>query len=419
MQALLLQTFYGFGMSAINNFVYTRMYALFTVFALGLLLAILKLDDKQAYENKYLFAISSLIFLGCMTHYHFYVYACFLILIKLLIMLYDKQYKSAGKLAVTALLPVILAIAVYPAIITHMQTSPRSAEAFGGLQHEDPLLKLCWIFMYAANYIIGLNIELSERLAADLYAFINITAKLFLPLLLVLPTLLFFKKKNRTEDTQKPSRIKIFLQKHDFKNIFLIFLPALLFCIVIAPTVAKFFIRFFARFFFFLMPIFCLGILLFLRALFSKVLSKTFHVNLLLAITIATFCLFSHLNDTENFTLQIPGHMTEKTYLEKVENKAIFWLTPGHGALHAMAPLFMHAKQVFPSRLENLNKISQEIRTMSKTEEILLFVPTTLKKDEKILQALIDADIENITHHGKYFSWLYYNVYSLSKSSKE
>ena len=411
-QALLLCAFYGFGISAINNFVYIRMYALFTVLSLGLLLAVLKLGDKTTSENKCLFAISLLIFLGCMTHYHFYVYAFFLILVKLLIFLYDKQYKSAGKLATAALIPVILAITIYPAIITHMQTSPRAREAFGGVKHEDSLWKFCWVFMFAINYITGLSFELSETLATALYTFIDVSANLF-PLLLLIGAIFCVKQENKSKAIKTLSHFKTVMPKDEFKDKLLIFIPVLLFWITIAPTLKKEFYLFIARYFFFLMPIFSLAIFLALRSILSKIFKKTAYLNSFLGLIITIACLFSNVNDTKNFTLPVDDCFTAKTYSNLVQNKSIFWMTPGEGELHAMAPLFMCTKQIFPSRLENLDKISQAIKTLPKTEEILLFIPEFLKKDTEVLQEVTTTG-SDIVYLGRCFSWLYYNVYTFN-----
>ncbi|NLM16871.1 MAG: glycosyltransferase family 39 protein [Candidatus Riflebacteria bacterium] len=412
LQALLLCAFYGFGMSAINNFICIRMYALFTVIALGFLLAVLKLADKQASENKCLFAISLLIFLGCMTQYHFYVYAFFVILVKFLIMLYDKQYKSAGKVAAAALIPVILAIAIYPAIITHMQTSPRAIEAFGGVKHEDALLKFCWVFSYAMNYILGINFQSAQEALTYLYAAIKTFKEFFFPVTSIF--ILLCCLKNFREKIS--ARVKDFIDSHQIylRELCIVFTPAILFCIIIPGTIRRSFFTLYARFFFFLMPIFCLALFLVFRFFLGKFSSKEIFINTALLIVISISCLYSHFNDLKNFTLPLPKPLSMEHYSELVNNQSVFWIYSFPQYIHQIAPLFKESKRVYPTTVKNFDTVlKSELKTTSPmTEKHLLFLPVPLRKNKEV-KNIIKSHGRDIKYIGTCFVCYSYNIYEI------
>ncbi|MEE6207837.1 MAG: hypothetical protein VZR95_07285, partial [Alphaproteobacteria bacterium] len=89
--------FYGFSIPAICCVTYIRNYMLFTteltgLFLLAVCMAQSARDDKQQLFYTYLFGYAAVLFLGCMTHYYFYIVAFFLCAGLCLLLLIYKRY---------------------------------------------------------------------------------------------------------------------------------------------------------------------------------------------------------------------------------------------------------------------------------------------------------------------------------------
>lgn len=151
--ALLVCFIYGFSSAAMDCFVYTRMYTVLTLFCLLLLYTYLSSVDNNTSLSKFL-AIFSIVALGGLTQYHFYIYAFFLTLIFVIYLFLNKSYKSFWTLSTGAILGVISANLYFPYFYQHATNSPRGTEA---LSFQDRISPCIRAFSYFFQETLGLN----------------------------------------------------------------------------------------------------------------------------------------------------------------------------------------------------------------------------------------------------------------------
>lgn len=125
--ALLTSLTYGFSAGSIDCFIYIRMYSLSTMFFLLLLnLYLTYLDNKFTLLR--FFTIATVVFLGGLNHYHFFVYAFILTLTYIIVCLIDKKYKSFYGVSFAAIVGVILFFLYFPAFAFQIENTPRASE---------------------------------------------------------------------------------------------------------------------------------------------------------------------------------------------------------------------------------------------------------------------------------------------------
>lgn len=181
--ALLTCFIYGFSAIAIDCHIYIRMYSLSTLFFILLLyLYLICLENKCSLFH--LSCIVLTIILGSLTHYHFFVYAFFLTLSLVVLLLKDKDYKKTCYISFSVISGVILSLIHYPYLFIHLKTSPRGTEVFELFDRISPIFKT---YANIWKEFIGLNSTLATYLS------------LFIFSLVFLITIVSFIKKNYKE----------------------------------------------------------------------------------------------------------------------------------------------------------------------------------------------------------------------------
>ncbi len=123
--------FYTLSGCGTGNYLYLRVYALFTFFVLALLYTMVKFIKKK---NKFInfFFLPVLTILGCMTHYYYLVIAFFLTLFSILVLFLKKKFIDGIKLGFTMLVSVALFFLLYrPAFIMLLPYFAREASVGG------------------------------------------------------------------------------------------------------------------------------------------------------------------------------------------------------------------------------------------------------------------------------------------------
>lgn len=112
---LLTVLFYGFTTGALNTYIYMRMYAMLTMFAVLLAYLHLRLYNKNfEHIKKELILILLTVFLGCFTHYYFFVLAFFFAACTCIYLMIKGRWKKFAFYACSMLSGVGITFAVYP-----------------------------------------------------------------------------------------------------------------------------------------------------------------------------------------------------------------------------------------------------------------------------------------------------------------
>lgn len=104
--------FYVLSGCGTGNYLYLRVYALFTFFVLALFYTMVRFIKKKHKLRDYLFLIIISI-LGCMTHYYFLVIAFFLTFFSVLVIFIKKRFFDGVKFGFTMLISVVAFFVIY------------------------------------------------------------------------------------------------------------------------------------------------------------------------------------------------------------------------------------------------------------------------------------------------------------------
>ncbi len=163
--ALLTCFIFGCSSISVECFISIRVYPLLIfIYLLCLKVYLICLDFNVSIKR--FAAITAVVALGGMTHYHFLVYAFFLTLTFIIICLIKKKYKSFWCMSFAAILGVIFSISYYPFIFYQFGNSPRAKEAFMLQDRFSPLIN-------------GISSVFQEFLGLDL------TSSLYLTIILI------------------------------------------------------------------------------------------------------------------------------------------------------------------------------------------------------------------------------------------
>lgn len=127
--------FYGFSVGAICTVVFIRNYMLLTLLTTILLFFGIKSLNAQEKSQKYLlFGFCPTLFLGCATHYYFFITAFIFCAGICLIHLVKKEYKKMYLFLISSLASVGLCLLAFPMIKHHLLSSGRASQIFPTLK---------------------------------------------------------------------------------------------------------------------------------------------------------------------------------------------------------------------------------------------------------------------------------------------
>ncbi|XJS10769.1 hypothetical protein ACF3NG_00400 [Aerococcaceae bacterium WGS1372] len=192
--ALGTSLFWGLSIGGLSSMLFIRMYHLmgFLVVLLTYLLLVY-VRNYSKWQYLLLIPIYITILAGSLTHYYFYIIACFLIVMTCLIFFISKAYAKGFAVGVIALGAVGGAWAFFPAIFTHITQSNRGVEVLTNANDGN----------LTENLLKYLNF-IQEDLWAD------IPLVIFVAILLIIGTLLVYGSRRRlSKDTLLHSLILI------------------------------------------------------------------------------------------------------------------------------------------------------------------------------------------------------------------
>ncbi|HCS93730.1 MAG TPA: hypothetical protein DIW15_03340 [Bavariicoccus seileri] len=153
---------FGFSVGAMNSVIYIRMYALMTLFVVIVSYFHVRLIYKKDYRLKTLLGIFLFTYLGIMTQYYFLVFSFFLTFSSILVLWLRKKIRFSIKYGGAVLGSVGLSVITFPAMIKHLTTGDRGAEASSSILHNLSNYDLMKSNMTAFSHVISDGIFVSH-----------------------------------------------------------------------------------------------------------------------------------------------------------------------------------------------------------------------------------------------------------------
>lgn len=407
--ALATVLLYGFGMSCINNFVFIRMYTMLSLFTLTSIYLHLELLKGRPHLK----TIGIITFLGGLTHYHFFVCQFFLSLITTLFLFYGNALSKALRYASSVLTAVACVFLFFPKAYFHMFHSVRGLEATTGVSNLS-VFELYLFFQYALKYIFGFTGELALTLACALAQFLAFVFYLALIFGIVALIAKLFKISLLEKIFKKLPWLSSITKDKAF---YFIYVPILIFAIVITPMISPDIGCFEGRYFFQFYPLLCLAFVGFLNLIFNKFLKLRGHKPLVI-IACLGIALGSNLADEGDFILNARHQFNRHNFAEIVKDKTCVYVAPQDYFIHSMCDLFMYSKQVLPTRYKeiDLGKALAQLNALAASEEVILIIPRDFAA-EALLEAVEAQTSYGATSLGVAVNHMdLYSLYSLKKS---
>ena len=167
-------------LGTIEMSLYVRMYELLSMFILLLTYVVFLLYEKVSLKNLILLGIT--LILGCLTQYHFCIFAFVIILVLFGFLLKEKRYKDIFKIIITIVISALSYLIIFPHAIEHIFFSYRGVNS-----NEMKLLNVFKYFWIVNQRIVPIGV----LLLAFAYFILNQKRNKQL-LFLILPIVVYF-----------------------------------------------------------------------------------------------------------------------------------------------------------------------------------------------------------------------------------
>lgn len=160
MYALIGVGAYAFSIACITTTIYLRMYATLSFFVLVFLYQVILMYQKKNTVNfRDCILMFANVMLGILTQYYFILFAALVSLVFLVFKIKEKCYKDLAKYIITMMLGAIVALCIYPFIISNVLGGNRG---FGSIKLSvDTITIVTYVFYKLATYV--------QILAKDLF----------------------------------------------------------------------------------------------------------------------------------------------------------------------------------------------------------------------------------------------------------
>ena len=133
---------YGVSLAGINTVLFIRMYMILTCECVFLLLVVLRIIEKDTDLTKYYIEAYFLVVAGTLTHYYFFIFFFFYVGIPFIMLVSEKKWKKAAKLAICAVAGFLNALLIFPYMLDHIFFGYRGKEAVNNLRGDLNISKM-------------------------------------------------------------------------------------------------------------------------------------------------------------------------------------------------------------------------------------------------------------------------------------
>lgn len=367
-KALLLCAFFGFGMGAVNTFIYIRMYALLTFFCVLFAERVFRIIERDQINTNTAIKLFVTIFLGCLTHNYFLLFLFALSLGILVYCFISKKFKLILEYAAVVILATSAFYIYFPGIL-HQASSLRIKEGTIGIGGSFPLENLFANFAFISNYTIGIDVSDYFALTGKICEAVGNVVDWFptwLVLLVMILLLVFILKKNLK-----------------YKNQIVMGFAIIIYSLVLASyTMLTRSGPYSGRYIFNTLPFFCIIWFSIICGLLYSCISLRKQVKGLIVFAMMIFCVCSHYNSCREWCFDVPPDREE--IAERIRGTNCIFVIDSFSKIfpepiiHGKALDFMYTKKVFPTRTSDAPKILNAIKSLNKNEKNIIFLPATI-----------------------------------------
>ncbi len=357
--ALANVVFFGFSIATTNINIYIGSYSILTMFIILYSYLCLKIISENSLDTNYSIFIFLVGFLGFLTHHYFALYLFSLSVEVVLYFLKTKKYKLVFKYSSLAIAAFVCYYAYFPFVFSHMNSMSRALTS-KGLFSIFPLKEVFTGLAFVINYTIGIDTEILISIFRKLTYFIFFIAPYAKPcLILGILFLVFF----------------LYLKKDNINKLSFIFFEFLTVLILISSYTILNMQLYFGRYFFPLMPLFCILVFGFIEWLLRiiKITSKI--KNYVIYILILVFLLSSHRNSAMEYCFtNLPSH---EQMAELFKGASIVSVQKAYEEhfIHTKAQEYRYAKRIFPTREYEAEEINKAVNSISAYDKNYIIVP--------------------------------------------
>ena len=187
--------FFGLSMGTITMVLYQRMYMVLTFFILLYFYYSIQLyKNKFELTPKFSVKLGITTVLGFLTQYYFAIYAFFILIIMIIRMIKDKEYKNMAKYIGLHIIYAIIGVLIFVPCVHHLLSSERGISNFGNTDYINHLLKYIKYLAYAftIDADIGLMVILMLIIVGAVIYLIKKNKDVFVILLTLIPSIIYF-----------------------------------------------------------------------------------------------------------------------------------------------------------------------------------------------------------------------------------
>jgi len=378
--SLITVLFWGASIGAISSVMFIRMYSLITLFQVILVYFAVRFIYSKKYIKYSLLTILTII-LGGLTHYYFFLFACFLTIILFVVLLYKKEFFKALVYPISALLSVILSFIIFPAMYNHVLNTNRGTEVLENSANEFNFDNLGTFLNYIYEQLFGnLNFVLIGIIVVLLIASIMKG---------------IMGKKNTIKITKNNAII----------NFIIVSLPTLIYILVV-QQVSHYKV---ARYIFPVYPFVVLTIVLFMWYCLSFINPKNSKINIgVISFFSVLFLAVGLINNEPSYLSRENREIQE--IIENTDNEEAILLTDQSWRISSQVNELRHFEDVYPIRLSDVTDVPND-QMIQNSNEITVFLFDEFNNQENINYLKEFYDFEN---HSHLYSYNTFNVYQFS-----
>jgi len=378
--SLIAVLFWGASIGAISSVVFIRMYSLVTLFQVILVYFAIRFIDSKKYKKYSVLTIVTII-LGGLTHYYFFLFACFVTITLFIILLFKKEFIKALIYPVSALFSVILSFIIFPAMYDHVLNTNRGTEVL-------------------ENSASGFNLDslstFQNYIYEQLFGSLNFVLIGVIFVLLIASIMKGINNKKNIIKTERNNAIV---------NFVIVSLPTLIYVLVV-QHVSNYKV---ARYIFSIYPFVVLTFLLFVWYCLSIINRKNYKINIGILLLTSILFIGAGFVNNEPENLRKESENIQNT-VKNIDDQKAFLLTDQSWRISSQVNELRHFENVYPMQISNVKEVPKD-QTINSAEKIVVFL-----NDEFNTQKEIDylKEFYDFNDHIHLYSYENFNVYQFS-----
>lgn len=356
--SLVTSLFWGLSIGVISSVMYIRMYMMLTFFSVLFVYFAIRYLHKEGNYFSYLFFLFFTSLAGILTQYYFLIGAFFVSAILFLILLLKKEWTKLINFSTVMLLSILVAIVVFPPMISHLFDSNRGLEAINNAASS------------SSNFKIYLELINNNIFGGQFSSLIVII------LCLILLNFFMINKKVEKGKAIGTERNKNFI----IEMVALIVIPAILYVVVIqkiAPYQT-------ARYIYSVFPLLIIGVVYLIYLLSASIFRNNCLINSLIIIIVSMTLVQGFLNEQVDYLYKDYQEINE--IVQNYKNNDVFIIENAKWKITGNLVELKKFQNVYPYSVDPENFKLPEDERLSKKPNLVVYINNEFNQKEVVEQ---------------------------------